>query len=257
VGKKKSKRQKSRWAWLWGGLALLAGAVIAPLVVTGLQPHVEAVSSQIGPQINVTVQDQSSCNFVAPLVPASTSANDIAGMRPADFNPPQCDDNIVSIGGAHNNVALEVVMEPTNDRAVVLTDVTIDVRDQTPTKGSAYYTPSGIGGGATTLTIGVDVEAPSPVQEITEYREDGSMSTFSSMKDILPRPKASESDPLVVLLSLYGESDYTSFDIVLHWQSGTHIGTSLLDNDGKGYRVAGTSELPTFNGFGDTWQAGP
>jgi hypothetical protein len=249
-----SMTKKKPWPWVWTGVVAVLAAVVAPLAVSALQPHVEIASGRLGSQLDVTVQDQSSCNFVAPSESSGTIDPEVIGMTPAEFGRPNCDENIAAIDGAHNNIVLEVVMEPTNDNAVVFTDITIDIRDQTPTTGSAYYQPAGIGGGATTLTAQVDVEAPAPVQEITVYGSDGTESKYPSLEEALPRPMATASDPLVVILSLYGSTNYTVFDVVLHWQSGTTIGQSVLDNGGKGYEVAGASGLPNFEGFDGTWK---
>ena len=140
---------------------------------------------------------------------------------------------------------------------MVLTDVTIDVRKRVSNAGSAYYSPAGIGGVSTTLTVLADVEADDPIQEVGVYQQDLSLVTYPSVREVLPRPTATKSDPLVVDFSLYGEQDYTTFDIVLHWQTGSATGTYRLDNGGSGYQVAGVGGLPNFRGgANDTWEPG-
>lgn len=248
----------ARRLWIWIGTFLggVASAVLIAFAIPIAQPYIEDLQSLLGPQLDVSVVNNSYCDFVAPSVRDGEVDSDAIGVRPADFPTYPCDEQIDSIQGGYTNLELELVVSPRRDETIVLTDVTIRIDSQEPTTGSAYYNPVGHGGSATTLTASVNVEEATGVEEVSVF-DAGNEKIYSSLQEALPRVTATKSDPLVLVLSFKGKTKYTSFDIVLHSQSGDDSDTFVLDNEGDHFRVAGADGLVTFvsDGDGDDWAA--
>ncbi|MFG2173754.1 hypothetical protein ACGFMO_20690 [Streptomyces niveus] len=58
--------------------------------------------------------------------------------------------------------------------------------------------------------------------------------------------KVSDSDPEeLVLLLAPGERDIR-FSVAVKWVADGESGSTVLDNDGRGYRVMGKPDLPTY-----------
>lgn len=250
------KGPAKRWAKV--GTAAFA-LVLAPILVGLALYVVPRLIERYGPQVNVTarVTADTSCNFVLPLEGDLEDDPTQLAVSPGSMGTMPCDDAISELNGVHRDLTLEAVITPEGDEAVVLTDVTIEVREQVRNSGSGYYSTGGIGGQSTTMTVLANVEAMDSVQEVHVHGQDGSFNRYESVREIPARPNATKSDPLVVNLSLYGEQAYTTFDIILHWQKGTSTGTSRLDNGGPGYQVAGIEGLRNFRrGANDVWEPG-
>ena len=251
--KKEEEARKKRRATFWtlGVVApILAGLVLflPPLLI-----------ERFGPQVNATAQvsTATSCNFVMPLEGDLEDDPTQLAVPPSGMGTMPCDDAISKLNGVHNHLVVDAVITSANEEAVVLTDVSIEVEEQTPISGSAYYSTGGIGGDATTLRVIANVEATDPVQEVEVHRQDGPPDTYGSLRELPSRQFATKSDPLVVELTFSGNKAYTTFDIILHWQKGSFSDTTRLDNNGAGFQVAGTEDLPSFTrGGDDVWVPG-
>lgn len=260
--KKKEKSAERRRMSTRAVVATVLTIVVAPILILFLTPIVTRAGQGLVPQLesSVAMASEMDCNFVVPLDEVALEDPTLLALEPGTIPAPghapaECDDVLATVGGVRERLMLEAVLAPSGDAAVVLTDITVDVRERQPTTGSAFYTPYGTGGPtATTLTVDLNVEATKPVQGVTVYATDGT-STYSSIREVQPRVAATQAEPLDLLLSISGKKSYTTFDIVLHWQTGTTVGTTRLDNGGLGYQVAGTDRVPALNGFNDDgWQ---
>jgi len=247
-----NRRRKNGLGWLTGVLATVVAGVLVFVFIS----VISNISAANTPPVNVKVVNNSVCNFVAPLSGALIKDPTKLDIRPAEINS-SCDKALAKVRGVRTEVSLEVVLAPSGDAAIVLTDVTIHVLKSSPVDKSAFYTPAGRGGGGQTLSIEADVENKTAVGKVDVYAEDGTMKMYSSVLAVRPRPTATKVDPLIVDIGLHGHKNYTNFDVDLHWQSSTASGVFRLENGGAGYMVGGSDGLASFNGFdGDRWVAG-
>lgn len=245
-------------------LGFVATLIVAPLVVIALTPWISQWTKRLGSQLDYTVQlsSDTGCDFVVPVESIGLADPTQIALQVSDLPAPggdqsKCESAIEGVQGVHDRLVLEVVLEPTGDDSVVLTDVTIDVRDARPNSGSVFYSPFGTGGGSTMMQVLSDVESSSPVQSVITY-PNGIAQSFESVRSVAPRLSATKSDPLNLLLEYRGQKLYSTFDVVLHWQSGVDAGTTRLDNDGVGYQVAGIQGIPRVEGYdGIGWKPAP
>ncbi|MDY0828958.1 hypothetical protein SK224_07440 [Microbacterium sp. BG28] len=260
------KDEDDRAARRWGRVVLgaVVTLVVAPLVVIALTPWVSQWTKRLGSQLDYTVQlsSDTGCDFVVPVESIGLVDPSQLALQTSDLPAPggeqsKCESAIEGVRGVHDRLVLEVIVEPTGDDSVVLTDVTIDVRETRPNSGSASYSPFGTGGGSTMMQVLSDVESSSPVQSVITY-PNGVPQSFESVRSVVPRLSATKSDPLNLLLEYRGHKLYSTFDVVLHWQSGVEVGTTRLDNDGAGYEVAGIEGIPRLEGYdGHGWKQAP
>ena len=247
--------------WKKGLLGVLAAVLTGVLISVGTTSANRIISDAGAKKpspVNVTVADNSVCNFDAPLSGALIWDPTKLEIKPAEIGQgPSCDKALAKVRGARTEVSLEAVLAPSGDAAIVLTDVTIHVLNSSPADRSAFCSPAGTGGGGETLSIEADVENKTAVREVDVCAEDGTMKMYNSVLAVRPRPTATKADPLTVDIGLHGDKNYTNLEVDLHWQSSTASGVFRLDNWGAGNMVGGSDGLPSFRGAdGDRWEPG-
>ncbi|GGJ95336.1 transcriptional regulator [Streptomyces camponoticapitis] len=154
---------------------------------------------------------------------------------PPPPNEPDAPGWVAALGAVSSGSQfIELAIQGTGSETVVLNRLNVRVvGSEAPLAWNDFGTGVGCGGGVTTRTFGVDLDAGRP-----------SVVTKGGQRDF--PYKVSESDPEVFHITANASARYVSWYLELEWSSGGREGTVRIDDRGKPFRTSGAKGRPSF-----------
>jgi hypothetical protein len=133
-----------------------------------------------------------------------------------------------------DNQYVEVTVQGTGPRTVVLRDLSVRVRSRgAPLQWNVYRMGEGCGGGVGTGYFELDLDRLHPVL----VGRDG--------QHLLPL-KVSESDPEVLYVAAHTDRHDVSWDLELDWSSGSRQGRLRIDDNGRPFRTSAGNDQKAY-----------
>ncbi|MEU4886350.1 MULTISPECIES: hypothetical protein [Streptomyces] len=140
-------------------------------------------------------------------------------------------------------VEMPITLQAKTSQAIVVSGLEVRVlsRVEVPVNGSIIE-PDGCGGLMSERRFDVNLKSlPASIEPHVDRRKGG------SGDDVVDFPfKITSNDPEQVLLLLDPIDEDIRFSVKVEWVSGGEYGSVTLDNDGRGYRVIGPGNLPSY-----------
>lgn len=133
---------------------------------------------------------------------------------------------------------ITLTLQAKTSQAVVVTGVQFKILSSKPLPASGLLvSPEGCGGGMTPRRFEVGL-TKSPVSIDPVAPDSGELVDFPL--------KVADSDPEGLELLLAPGNRDIRFTVAVEWVADGESGSTVLDNDGKGYRLMGKPDLPTY-----------
>jgi hypothetical protein len=176
----------------------------------------------------------------------------LLNRNPAQVPPPPNEQDarqwVTALGGvAGKDQMLTLTVQGTGKATVVLEALHVRVVQKgAPLAWSDYAMGVGCGGGVSTKSFDVDLDAGRP--------------------DVTPKDgqrdfpyKVSESDPEVFYVTAHARAHEVSWFLELEWSSGNRHGTVRIDDRGKLLRTSGNAGRPAYDYplGGSEWETAP
>lgn len=148
------------------------------------------------------------------------------------------DEGVAVSEGKGEAADISLTLQAKTSQAVVVTGLRIKILSNKPLPDSGILVnPEGCGGGMDPrkFTVGL---TKSPVPIVPVASESGELVDFPL--------KVSDSDPEELELLLAPSNRDVRFTVAVEWVADGEGGSTVLDNDGRGYRVMGKPDLPTY-----------
>lgn len=250
------KQQKKRWGWILTGIGAVVlaavtgfggglGSRLADSVGSG-DPQLLSFSTELLSTRCRGGEYVPRSSFPAVMSTTSQFRWDILERQP---------------GAAQANLnPVQVAIQGETGRPVTLTRVDFHVNRQPRIPGGRFVEPCGDAFTGRSLKVDLDANPPRIVDSNSSEEAAIGSRTPDGRRPYRPIRfpwTVSVNDPLLLeILSTTTSCDCT-WSAEIPWVSGGSQGTIVIDNNGEGYRVVGTDDLPVYSPTADGWIPSP
>ncbi|HEU4739114.1 MAG TPA: hypothetical protein VFS54_08555 [Solirubrobacterales bacterium] len=246
------KQRKKRWGWILTGIGAVVLAA-ATAFAGGLGSRLANSVGSDDPQlISYSIELLSTRCRGGEYVPRSSFA---AVMNANGQSRWEILEQQPGAAQAHIN-PVQVAIQGETGRPVTLTRVDFHVSRQPRSPGGLFVEPCGDAFTGRSLEVDLDANPPRIVD--SNSTEEGALGARSTDGLRPYRPirfpwTVSVNDPLLLeILGTTSSCDCT-WSAEIPWVSGSSQGTIVIDNNGDGYRVVGTDDLPVYEPSTNGW----
>jgi hypothetical protein len=248
--------QKKRAPWRW------LGATLVSIFVAGITAFAIGIGSHEADKVESAQATISSSDSRAggecaygTFVPEPTAKRLLSAPRPKDWSVIENEPGAAGAGMAEAQVSIQGESE----RTVTLTGIKFNVRRQPLPAGAILTAPCG--GPDQGRIIEADLDSSPPRIIASSSEPNGIPGIRESDGRLMTKPITfpwivSLTDPLLLFVIGRTTTDcYCTWTAELPWVSGGRQGTIMVNNDGKGYTVAG-GHIPIYSYF-KGWEKSP